>query len=326
MLIFRNGNNSLTSAIDKATSQSGSFLESFIENTFRFFWNRKKTTYQEISKNSFEYGAGWTYSNGHPLSADPSQIIWRIDPDEFNIFYENYGGAMTIGKVSEIPTTTWYTDHKFNNNKFFHDYSTGDVFVNDGSLTLFGSNENINLSAANTGIRILNGNITSLLGSVHLSSGDIRLNGLNKGITISSLNGYVVTPILSTVLLTATDITQSGTHTKRPVDLGTYSIDQNLTINVPCGSSDYFYVRFTGTTGITLYTKTFNLQNVPLNCYQIELEIASSDDTNLQWPSGALWRNNSPFSTTSSAQRTYLVTLKTRDGGSNWLACYDVFY
>jgi hypothetical protein len=307
-------------------SQGNSLFNSFLEQTFTFFWNKKKTTYQTTSKNSVEYGVGWTYSNGHPLSADPSQIIWKITPDEHTVGYEGNQTAMAIGKVSTTPTTTWYTDHIFDNDKFFHDYSSGDVFLNDGSLTLKGSNENINLSAANTGIRILNGNITSAQGNIHLSSGNILLNGANKGITVSSSDGYITTPLLSAILLTATNVIQRGTHTKQTVDLGTYSITQNLTISVPCSTSDYFYIEFTGTTGVTLYTKTFNFQNVPLNYYQIELEITSSDDTNLQWPSGITWRNNSLFGQTSSGQRTYLVTLKTRDKGLNWLASYDTYF
>ena len=103
-------------------SQGNSLFSTFLEQTFTFFWNKKKTTYQTTSKNSVEYGVGWTYSNGHPLSADPSQIIWKITPDEHSIGYEGSQLAMVIGKVSETPTTTWYTDHSFNNDKFFHDY------------------------------------------------------------------------------------------------------------------------------------------------------------------------------------------------------------
>jgi hypothetical protein len=205
----------LASTIEDTSYQYESFFEQNIEDPLTIYRNKKHTTFWTFNKNYFEMGAGWTYSNGHPLSADPSQIIFKIDPDNFTISYEASAKAMIIGKVLEIPTTTWYTDHTFNNNKFFHHYSTGDMILSDGSVTIKGSNENLYLSGSNTGISILNGNITSSSGNIHLSSGDITLNGANKGITVTSSGGYVCAPTLSaTTTITNTIKIGDATNTE----------------------------------------------------------------------------------------------------------------
>ncbi len=199
----------LSTILEDTSYQYSTFFEGItgagvpIVESFQItYYNYKHTTYWSVDRNHFEVAAGYTYSNGDPLSADPSQIVCRIDPNNFTVKYESSAGAMTIGKISEIPTTTWYTDHTFDNDKFFHDYSTGDMTCNDGSITLYGSNENLNLSGSNTGIRILNGNITSTLGSIQLSSGNITLSdgdvalysgnvnlfGSNQNLNLSAVN------------------------------------------------------------------------------------------------------------------------------------------
>ena len=260
----------LSTILEDTSYQYSTFFEGIsgagipIVESFQItYYNYKHTTYWSVDRNHFEVAAGYTYSNGDPLSADPSQIVCRIDPNDFTIKYEAGQGAMTIGKSSSVPTTTWYTDHVFSNNKFFHDYSTGDMVLGDGSVDIEGNNENLNLLGSNTGINISNGNITSTSGSVHLSFGNVTL--LDGNVTLHSGN----------VNLSSGNVTLSdGDVALHSGNVNLFGSNQNLNLSAVNTGIRILSGNITSTSG----SVHLSSGNVKLTCGDF---IALSGDVNL---------------------------------------------
>jgi len=154
--------------------------DNWVEKGFeRSYWNHKKTSYSEVTKNSWEIAVGYTYSNGHPLSADPSQTKFEMFPEYYKLTVKN-GYAFIIDYQSSQLTTNWYTNHRFENDKFFHEYSSGDMALKDGSLEIAGDNENINITGKDSNINVADGDI-----NIEGDNKNLNIIGKNSGISVA---------------------------------------------------------------------------------------------------------------------------------------------
>jgi hypothetical protein len=311
-------------------SNYGGFFEK-LENPFKFSWNKKGTSYWEVTKNSFEIGAGYTFSNDHPLSVNPSQVIYKVTPLEFSVRY-NDGNAMIIGKPGSIPTTTWYTNHVFNNGNFFHEYSTGDMTLNDGDINvesgdinIKGNNQDLNITGQDSGIKITKGGIDIDNGYVDIK-GNLEVIGSNRTFTISGTNSIINANKNNVSSLTADNTFLNGPwNTKKRIITET-------TIN--CSTGNYF--EFT----TTVNSQNFTFSDVPNEYYQCVLKCQGNVKTT-NFPVSVKWSRRSFYTRYSEESQSYdyivvednnpdisdetsddihIITFKTFDGGVTWYA------
>jgi hypothetical protein len=315
------------------------------------YWNYKRTSYSKITKNSWEIAVGYTFSNGHPLSANPSQTKFEMYPEYYRLTVKT-GYAFVIDQQNSILTTNWHTDQKFNNNKFFHEYATGnmvlkdgnltlegvnkDITIKNGNLTLEGANKSLNVIGDNSGINVSKGHITSLSGNMVLKDGNLTLEGVNKDITIKngnltlegankSLNvignGSITnTNQLSTQSLTTIRTVHRGTVTDIKIPLSTTTIN--------CSLGNYFEYN-----GITNFTFS-NVPSTPNTVYKCTLKCNGNVRTN-NFPSNVKWSRRSFYYEYPSgfnyivsftdingdgSSDVYIITFTTWDNGVTWYA------
>lgn len=113
------------------SSWNALFYQNFEWETYpavEFPLNFKRTTKIRLERNNIETYAGYTYSNGHPLSADGSVTSYKINPEYFKLDVKSNPAFYVQGQIA-----TFYTDG---------------VVVDDGYVDI------INTGSTNPGLKI----------------------------------------------------------------------------------------------------------------------------------------------------------------------------
>lgn len=90
------------------SSWNALFYQNFEWETYpavEFPLNFKRTTKIRLERNNIETYAGYTYSNGHPLSADSSVTSYKINPEYFKLDVKSNPAFYVQGQIA-----TFYTD------------------------------------------------------------------------------------------------------------------------------------------------------------------------------------------------------------------------
>jgi hypothetical protein len=256
---FRNLNATLRRQRDYLFSWNKTFYDNLEWEVYpgvQIPFNYKRTSNLFIDRNNLEFEVGYTFSNLHPLSADPSQTRVKMNPEYLKVDVKT-GPAFYIERSGTEMVTTWYTDLKFNNNNFAIDYQTGNTYLMgtlgvgtrtpNSTLTVQGTTSAINILARDSfgfergGAQTQTGSKSGAV-TINAPTGLITMNGaqlLAQGIVSFTLNNTFIEAD-DTVL-----VQHVGTGT-----LGAYQV----TADSNAGSA-IIYVK---NTGESVYTLNYN--------------------------------------------------------------------